>query len=259
MVTAACRLVVPSGRIRALHERHRMGLLGPPQQAVGHWRAWSVGAYVPPALRAAHPGAEPAERPKGACATGCRMTPTNVERRPPTRSSAAPLWMRADGTLTPPSVAAAPSVPEREDGARLPQVIALATDLTDASEAATQHAIELAARLGARLIVINVLERRRSASPGRHARTVRERADREQALRPIVRRALDRGIRTESLVWAGHVGPGILAVAEAEGVDLIVVGTHGRQRAGRLLAGSVSSHLVRHAPMSVMVVRRAAG
>lgn len=156
-------------------------------------------------------------------------------------------------------MAPSPSVLERPAPARLPTVIALATDLTDASEPATQHAIELAAHLGARLIVINVLERRRSAAPGRHARTVRERAERELALRPIVRRALDRGIRTESLVWAGHVGPGILAVAEAEGVDLIVVGTHGRQRAGRLLAGSVSSHLVRHAPMSVMVVRPTAG
>jgi len=167
--------------------------------------------------------------------------------------------MQSEGTATSPAVVPVPSVPEREAGPCLPEVIALATDLTDASEPATQHAIELAARLGARLIVVNVLERRRTAAPGRHARVVRERAEREQALRPIVRRALDRGIRTESLVWAGHVGPGILAVAEAEGVDLIVVGTHERQRAGRLLAGSVSSHLLRHAPMSVMVVRRAAG
>lgn len=150
------------------------------------------------------------------------------------------------------------SAAEEARASNLPRVIALATDLSEASEPATEHAIELAARLGARLVVINVLERRRATAPGGRARAARVRAEREHALRPIVRRAHERGVQAESLVWAGHVAPGILAVAEAEGVDLIVVGTHGRHGAQRLLAGSVSSHLVRHAPMSVMVVRRAA-
>ncbi len=77
--------------------------------------------------------------------------------------------MQSEGTATSPAVVPVPSVPEREAGPCLPEVIALATDLTDASEPATQHAIELAARLGARLIVVNVLERRRTAAPGRHA------------------------------------------------------------------------------------------
>jgi nucleotide-binding universal stress UspA family protein len=41
----------------------------------------------------------------------------------------------------------------------------------------------------------------------------------------------------------------------AEAADLIVVGTHGRGRVGRLVLGSVSDHVVRHAPCPVLIVR----
>lgn len=43
--------------------------------------------------------------------------------------------------------------------------------------------------------------------------------------------------------------------AKREGVDLIVVGSHGRSGLKRLLMGSVSSHVVSHAPCSVLVVK----
>ncbi len=42
-------------------------------------------------------------------------------------------------------------------------------------------------------------------------------------------------------------------------VDLLVVGSHGRTGLTKLLLGSVSAHLVGHAPCSVLVVKRAAG
>src|SRR5678816_1084093 len=40
--------------------------------------------------------------------------------------------------------------------------------------------------------------------------------------------------------------------------DIVVIGSHGRSIAGRLLLGSVSTELVHHAPCSVRVVRGAA-
>jgi nucleotide-binding universal stress UspA family protein len=36
---------------------------------------------------------------------------------------------------------------------------------------------------------------------------------------------------------------------------MIVVGTHGRSGLGRLLLGSVSEHVIRHAAVPVLVVR----
>lgn len=47
----------------------------------------------------------------------------------------------------------------------------------------------------------------------------------------------------------------ILAVARAEGVDLIIMGTHGRRGIERALMGSVAERVVRHAPCPVWLSR----
>ncbi len=44
-------------------------------------------------------------------------------------------------------------------------------------------------------------------------------------------------------------------MAEEIGADVIVVGSHGRGAIERLLLGSVSEQVVRHAPCPVLVVR----
>ena len=62
--------------------------------------------------------------------------------------------------------------------------------------------------------------------------------------------------RAEGRVVHGDVGPTICQVAEDEGADLVVLGTHDRSRWSRLWFGSVSDHVVRHAPCPVLVVRR---
>ena len=56
-------------------------------------------------------------------------------------------------------------------------------------------------------------------------------------------------------VEAGDAGPMLVWVAEQLGVDAIVVGSHGKGRLKRLVLGSVSEHVVRHAPGPVLVVR----
>lgn len=53
----------------------------------------------------------------------------------------------------------------------------------------------------------------------------------------------------------GDVGPTICSVAEDEHVDLVVLGTHDRGRWSRLWFGSVSEHVMHHAPCPVLVVR----
>ena len=44
-------------------------------------------------------------------------------------------------------------------------------------------------------------------------------------------------------------------VAEHEGSDVIALGSHGRGVFKRMVLGSVSEHVVRHAPCPVLVVR----
>lgn len=59
----------------------------------------------------------------------------------------------------------------------------------------------------------------------------------------------------ESAVAHGDPGHVVVELAEAEDVDLIIVGTHDKGLWTRLWFGSVSHHVVTHAPCSVLVVR----
>jgi nucleotide-binding universal stress UspA family protein len=48
---------------------------------------------------------------------------------------------------------------------------------------------------------------------------------------------------------------GILETAEAEGCDLIVMGSHGRQGVKALILGSVAQKVLTHAKVPVLVVK----
>jgi len=60
---------------------------------------------------------------------------------------------------------------------------------------------------------------------------------------------------TQRIVRAGHPREAIAAAAREAGADLIVVGSHGRRGVSQLFMGSVAEHVVRHAPVPVLVVR----
>lgn len=81
-----------------------------------------------------------------------------------------------------------------------------------------------------------------------------ELADREAE--QVAARAGEALHATDVRVEHGDVGPTICKLAEDEGVDLVVLGTHDRSRWSRLWFGSVSDHVVHHAPCPVLVVRR---
>ena len=67
------------------------------------------------------------------------------------------------------------------------------------------------------------------------------------------RRAEAETLLVEMRVIAGPAGPAICDAAEAEQVDVIVMGSRGRGGLRRAVLGSVSDHVVRHAPCSVLV------
>jgi nucleotide-binding universal stress UspA family protein len=62
--------------------------------------------------------------------------------------------------------------------------------------------------------------------------------------------------RTEIL--RGSPGPAVCDFAAEVSADVIVAGSHGRGGFKRALLGSVSDHIVRHAPCSVLVTSSAA-
>ena len=66
------------------------------------------------------------------------------------------------------------------------------------------------------------------------------------------------GATTRIRVERGEPGELICEVAAEERADLIVVGSHGKGVIRRALLGSVSYHVLHHAPCPVLVVRAAA-
>ena len=59
----------------------------------------------------------------------------------------------------------------------------------------------------------------------------------------------------EHFVLVGHAADIINKIAREWSADLIVVGSHGRGGLGRVVLGSVSESVVRHAPCPVLIVR----
>lgn len=133
--------------------------------------------------------------------------------------------------------------------------ILLAVDLTNASAAAVEEAIRVAAADGADLIVLSVVEPSNLHLPGGGSRRVDQERDRlETGVRDIVRRAREAGVRATHLVWEGDPAESILDAAIAESADVIVLGSRGRTNIRRLLLGRVSAEVSRAAACRVLVV-----
>jgi len=77
----------------------------------------------------------------------------------------------------------------------------------------------------------------------------------KEALDSTIQEAKEKSVDIETYIKAGHAGNEILKASKELGVDLIVVGSHGRSEVDRLLLGSVSSFVVTNSKVTVMVVR----
>jgi nucleotide-binding universal stress UspA family protein len=65
----------------------------------------------------------------------------------------------------------------------------------------------------------------------------------------------DKGIVATTHLRQGHAGNEIITLAEQQKANLIVVGSHGKSKADRLLLGSVSNYVVTHGIITTLVVR----
>jgi nucleotide-binding universal stress UspA family protein len=62
-------------------------------------------------------------------------------------------------------------------------------------------------------------------------------------------------VPADTLIRSGSPAAEIIAVAQTLPADLIVISTHGRTGLKHVVVGSVTEHVVRHAPCPVLVVR----
>jgi nucleotide-binding universal stress UspA family protein len=133
--------------------------------------------------------------------------------------------------------------------------ILVPTDGSHGSTVALDHALELAAEHGATLRSLYVVAPSRVDGLHRPDEAVEGMtAHGEDVVENAARRAKKRGVDCETVVARGDPHEEILNDAEAAGVDLIVMGTHGRTGLERYLLGSVTERVVRAAPVPVMTM-----
>ena len=134
--------------------------------------------------------------------------------------------------------------------------ILLPTDGSDAGNRAVDQAVGLAAETGAALDLLFVVEDIPYA-PEMMDDTVEEELQGigEEAIAAIEARADEAGVDVVSAIRKGAPHSAILEYADGEGVDAIVMGTHGRSGLDRYLLGSVTERVVRTADVPVLTVR----
>ncbi|TMD05927.1 MAG: universal stress protein [Chloroflexi bacterium] len=158
-----------------------------------------------------------------------------------------------------------PEAPPPAADGELRSIVA-GTDGSATAERAVRQAVALAASFGARLHLVSAHRLEGGAAPPDDLRAVPDglsdlgwqvttagaaEAVPTRAAGPI-RRA---GVDVVTHARRGDPVGALIAVAEEETADLIVVGSKGVRSARRLVVGSVAGSLLRHAPCGVYVVR----
>jgi len=137
--------------------------------------------------------------------------------------------------------------------------ILVAMDGSEASQRALSDAVDLAKLCNAKLHAIYVVETGLFSSLPMEGTveimySVLEKEG-EEVMERAKKYAAGKGITVITHMNQGHAGSEILALAEEEKADIIIVGSHGKSNTDRLLIGSVSTFVVAHSTITTMVVR----
>jgi nucleotide-binding universal stress UspA family protein len=137
------------------------------------------------------------------------------------------------------------------------QKILVATDGSDCSSLAVDHAMNLSQTLGARLYALYSVDVQRAFHVGIHfgeAVAELERFGRE-AVATVREKAEERGIRCEEILTEGTPYKSIIRVSDEIGADLIVLGSTGMTSLERALIGSESQKVLLYSERPVLLVR----
>jgi nucleotide-binding universal stress UspA family protein len=137
--------------------------------------------------------------------------------------------------------------------------IVVAADGSPASLRGLEQATDLAARVGAKVVVVHVRHVAGTAMLGSavSAPSMLESLDelesevRQQAVRILG----SSGAAWEFVVRTGSAGEEIVKVVSESGADIVVVGSNRHSSLHNLVLGSTAAHLTAHSPVPVLIMR----
>lgn len=135
------------------------------------------------------------------------------------------------------------------------------TDFSEHSHHALEYARLFAERWGASLHLLNVIEP--AVFPAEGGLTpigaMKIADDMEESANAHLHRMIERpelsGLTIQTSIAYGRASSGIIDYAAENGIDLIVIATHGRTGIEHLIFGSTAERVVREAPCPVLTVR----
>jgi nucleotide-binding universal stress UspA family protein len=140
------------------------------------------------------------------------------------------------------------------------------TDFSEVSARAYGYAESLASHYGSKLYVIHVAQPPFVAYPDYTYtdavagifRDLRGHAEKQLAafMKDRALHAAQHGIQAQCTLLEGPIPSGVLQFAEQNAIDLIVMGTHGRDSADRHTLGSVTERVLRNASCPVLAIRK---
>ena len=140
------------------------------------------------------------------------------------------------------------------------QTVAVGTDGSGTADKAVEFAIEMAARYDAKIVFISAyrpvsetrLKRESRDAPEDLQWTINPAEDVDATLRDCEERAEERGLRWASEAREGDPAKVLVALAESNDADVLVIGNKGMQRK---VLGSVPNSVSHSAPCSVLIVK----
>ncbi|HRE27741.1 MAG TPA: universal stress protein [Anaerolineales bacterium] len=142
-------------------------------------------------------------------------------------------------------------------------MILVPLDGSDAAERALPIARSLAEKYSAQLVLIRAVMPERLAAvsslTSSHFKTYEQEIQKDQAvadryLEHVAQRLSGQGLTVRTRAVVGSAAGVICSIAQSDPIDLIVMSTHGRTGARRLIYGSVVDAVLRAAHVPVMLV-----
>ncbi len=136
-------------------------------------------------------------------------------------------------------------------------------DGSEFSQKAFEKGLEVAEKFESQLIVLTIIQSKVSDSTGISLERMQEIQDEEEDAATTLLKNLESQANAKNVSFSMKIihnpstHDGITAFAESNGVDLIVIGSHGRTGFRKLVLGSVANGVLSHAKCPVLVTKGA--